>query len=624
MNQARCVIMAICLLFAAQLMAAKEAESNEPIALEELDTRIEAILEETGAPGMIGAIVFGDEVIWQGALGMANLDFEQPVTTDTLFRVGSISKSMVSLAILILVERGQLSLDELISDLAPETGVVNPWEETDPVRLVHTLEHTAGFDDIHFRDFAFSDPNVTLLQGIEFNNGSRDVRWRPGTRMAYSNIGPPIAAAALENVTGMTFENFVNQEIFGPLGMNRASFFFAEGVASSYTPGNEVSPYVHIPVRPSGALNATSGDMAQLLKMFIGRGTLGDVQLIQAETLARMETPTTTVGAEQGLRVGYGLSNYTSLRNGFIFHGHNGGIDGFSSSYAYHPESGRGFFYSVNQPNGPAIIQIRDLITDFVTQDLPAPTPPPVIELGADELAEFEGFYESDSPRIQLMAGVERLLYSRVQAEEGKLIYSPFLGEARELLPLGDRQFRGEDDPVATYIFATSPDGEDLLQMNQRTMIKIGPVKAYGRMLALLYGVLMWVSSLLFALYWAVKMIRRRQAGDAIPYLRIRALPALAALFFALQVYLISRLLGAQAPSDVAVPNLITVGLWLVSMLFPIVTAIALYTVASHFNRRQEIGVAVWHHSLHTTLGLAVFAIFMIGFGFVGLQTWAY
>ena len=73
--------------------------------------------------------------------------------------------------------------------------------------------------------------------------------------MAYSNIGPAIAALALENVTGMSFENFVNQEIFRPLGMNTATFFFAEGVAASYSADDTESPYIHIPVRPSGSMN---------------------------------------------------------------------------------------------------------------------------------------------------------------------------------------------------------------------------------------------------------------------------------------------------------------------------------------------------------------------------------
>ena len=149
------IIILLAALFLLPCVQINAAEDSLPItSVEDLDARILAILEETGAPGMIGAIVYGDEMIWQGALGVANREFERPVTPDTLFRVGSISKTMVSLSILKLVEQGQIDLDDLVSDLAPEAGVENSWEGSNPVKLVHTLEHTAGFDEIHFRDFA--------------------------------------------------------------------------------------------------------------------------------------------------------------------------------------------------------------------------------------------------------------------------------------------------------------------------------------------------------------------------------------------------------------------------------------------------------------------------------------
>ncbi|MEM1112986.1 MAG: serine hydrolase domain-containing protein [Pseudomonadota bacterium] len=602
---------------------ASDDDSHAPITSpEELDARLLTILEETGLPGMIGTIVYGDEVIWHGALGSANTETGQPVTKDTLFRVGSISKSIVSLAVLKLVERGQLSLDTPISELAPETGINNPWEETDPVRLVHTLEHTAGFDDIHFRDYAFSDPDITNIEGIQFNNGSRDVRWRPGTRMAYSNIGPPIAAVALENVTGITFEAFADREIFEPLGMHSATFFYDEAVAASYRANGEPSPYIHIPVRPSGSMNATSADMAQLLKMFIARGSLGDEQIIQPASLTRMETPMTTVAARAGLKAGYGLSNFTSVRNGFVFHGHTGGIDGFVSNYAYLPEAGRGFFYSLNQPNREALRQIRDVLVDYVTQDLQPPPKTP--QKSETNLSGFEGLYQPDSPRNELFAGLERLIFSDVRAEDGRLKVSPLIGDATELLPLGDGQFRGVEDAMATAAFVTSPDNELLLQRGMNTLQQIGPVKAYGRLLLLAYGLSLWLSSLLFALYWLGRRVRAKYRGAAIPHLRVRSLPALAATSLALIFGLIAAMSGLTSPADLAVPTGLTVGLWVASLLFPLMAGLALYAVLSTIGRRREVGTLVWHHSLHTALGLAVLAIFMLQFGWVGLRLWAF
>lgn len=607
-------------LFLLPCLQVNAAEIPPPITfVDDLDGRILAILEETGAPGMIGAIVYGDEVIWQGALGIANRKFERPVTLDTLFRVGSITKTMVSLSILKLVERGQIDLDGLISDLAPEAGVENFWERTNPVKLVHTLEHTAGFDDIHFKDYAFSDPNVTTLQGIESNNGSRRTRWRPGTRMAYSNIGPAIAALALENVTGMSFESFVSEEIFRPLGMNSATLFFAEGVAASYAPNDTESPYIHIPVRPSGSMNATSTDMAQLLKMFIGRGSLDGVPLIQPESLARMEMPTTTVAAENGLPVGYGLSNYTTLRNGFVLHGHNGGIDGFSSSYAYLSDAGRGFFYSVNQPNAQAVRRINALITDFITSDLTPPEPIPTIELSESELAEFEGVYERNSPRIELIAGVERLIFSTVRVVEGKLVLNSLLGEAIELLPVGNSQFRRADEAVASFAFVVSPDNESLLQMGQSTLMKISPAKAYGRLLSIGYAVIVLLSTVIFTGIWVVRKLLRR--SRTMPYLRVRGVPAIATSVLALYVYLIVSMVSSAGIGEASI---LTVSFWLVSLLLPIAVTAAVYVVLSSYGKRQRVGIAVWHHSLHTVIALSILLALLASYGFIGLRTWVY
>ncbi|MFT4714217.1 MAG: CubicO group peptidase (beta-lactamase class C family) [Candidatus Azotimanducaceae bacterium] len=617
MKNAKILFGVLLLLPCLQITAAEDVSSATAVG--DLDARILEILEETGAPGMIGAIVYGDEMIWQGALGVANIEFERPVTPDTLFRVGSITKTMVSLSILKLVERGQIELDGLITDLAPEAGVENFWKDTSPIKLVHTLEHTAGFDDIHFKDYAFSDPNVTTLQGIESNNNSRRSRWRPGTRMAYSNIGPAVAALALENVTGMRFESFVSEEIFKPLGMNTATLFFAEGVAASYTPDNTKSPYIHIPVRPSGSMNATSADMAQLLKMFIGRGSLSGVQLIQPESLSRMETPTTTVAAGNGLQTGYGLSNYTTLRNGFVFHGHNGGIDGFSSSYAYLPSAERGFFYSVNQPNSLAVRRINELIADFITEDLTPPVPTAIIEQTESELAQFEGVYERNSPRMELIAGVERLLFSTVRVIDGKLLIKPFLGDEIELFPVGNSMFRGADEAIASFAFVSSPDNEDLLQTGQSTLMKISSSKAYGRILSIGYAVLVLLSTIVFTGIWIGRKLLRR--SKEIPYLRVRSVPAIATLFFSLYVYVIASMLSSSGIGEVTI---LTVGFWLISLLLPIVVGMSVYVVISNFGRRQQVGIAVWHHSLHTVIALSILVTILISYGFIGMRTWAY
>src|SRR5271156_2288648 len=116
-----------------------------PANIEEVKSAVAAILKKYNVPGAGIALVTKDKVVWTGGVGKADLATNRDVTADTMFRVGSITKGFVALSALQLAERGKLSLDEKVSDVAPEIPVVNPWAATNPVTLAQLLEHTAGF-----------------------------------------------------------------------------------------------------------------------------------------------------------------------------------------------------------------------------------------------------------------------------------------------------------------------------------------------------------------------------------------------------------------------------------------------------------------------------------------------
>ena len=130
-------------LFAAVgALAQDEEETIVPQTIDELLTAIDAVLQEHDTPGIAIAIVNEDGPEYIGALGMADVESGTAADADTLFRIGSTSKMFVGLSVLQLVEEGRLSFEDKLADLAPEIEFENPWEETDPVRLVHLLEHT--------------------------------------------------------------------------------------------------------------------------------------------------------------------------------------------------------------------------------------------------------------------------------------------------------------------------------------------------------------------------------------------------------------------------------------------------------------------------------------------------
>ena len=146
-----------------------------PGTIPELEARIREVLERTHTPGISIAVVSRDSVVWQAGLGLADVASGRPATSETLFRIGSASKTFTALMVLLLEQEGRLRLDDPIRPYIPEIAFTNPWEATDPVRLVNVLEHTAGWDDFSLRVFASSDPApLTLRQGLDLDAAGLD------------------------------------------------------------------------------------------------------------------------------------------------------------------------------------------------------------------------------------------------------------------------------------------------------------------------------------------------------------------------------------------------------------------------------------------------------------------
>jgi CubicO group peptidase (beta-lactamase class C family) len=203
---------------AAIASSAKGDERPAPQTLAELEQRICKVLESTNTPGAGVALVSRDGPFWVAALGLADRAAAKPVTPETLFRFASISKSFVALSVLKLQEEGKLNLSDPLRDRAPEIVFVNRWERSDPVRLAHLLEHTSGLGDFTLAEHAISDPSITLREALTMRPRMRVVHSKPGSYAAYSNVGPAMAAYVVEKVTGRSYEDYVAEEFFAPLG----------------------------------------------------------------------------------------------------------------------------------------------------------------------------------------------------------------------------------------------------------------------------------------------------------------------------------------------------------------------------------------------------------------------
>ena len=409
-------------------------------------------------------------VEWAGGVGWADRDARVPVTADTHFRAGSISKTFVAMALVQLYEDGKLDLDATLRSLLPDLPFDNPWEADTPVLLRHVLEHTAGFDDMHFNETYVLDgaPDLPLEEVLFRNPASRRVRWRPRTRMAYANPGYAVAGLVLEKVTGKPFEEVIEERIFMPLEMRTSSFRLAPdrdpALAQGYdAPEGRPVTRRRIYLRPAGALHTSARELGTFVQMLLGWGERNDGYVVDPEYLSNMEWPRTTVAATAGVRAGYGLGIASTIDLPFHVLGHQGGIDGFLSAYGYSPSRDVGFVVLLNATHAPeALERLSALALRYLKRDVEAPAHESMTVPTAT-LARLAGYYHRASPRHQVLQALEYPFGGLAVTLDGDhLVMTPTLDAGLPLVPVNDGLFRLARELTASLAF-TTVDGELVL-----------------------------------------------------------------------------------------------------------------------------------------------------------------
>ena len=612
----------ICLTLTTSLLSAA-SEPVKPSTLEELRTAIQRELDEVGA-GSIGlALVSKDRTIWTAGIGMADSNTDREVDENTYWRLGSITKSFVGLAALILQERGVLRLTDTVAELAPGIGIRNRWETETPVRLAHLLEHTAGFDDLRYKDYASNDPTpLSLQQGIDHVRGSLYSRWPPGLHVSYSNAGPAVAAYIIQQLDGRPFEEFLKHEILEPLEMTGAGLLLTDDLearrAAGYIADGMRVPYQHIVVRPSGALSATPRQMANFVRMLLNRGSFDGRQLVSPDSIARMERSETTLSGH--LQPGYGLGNFPSSEHGFIFRGHNGSMPGHHARYAYLTDQGLGYCVMVAESNNRLVSRVDDLVSEYLVRDLDSPSAPVATEMAPD-IDQWTGYYRPATSRSQSMRYVERLVGIARVTRAANILIVRFGGRQIEFHPISRRVFRHKLRPATTLALVEGIDGTKYVQGEIGSLRMVpGTVVWFERLVAGIAALLI-VSSPLWAIIW-IPLKLGGKLEDRLIAARVWPLLAVMALSIAIAVWIGSTGGGdfAKVVEQLGRPTPAAIGFVVLSWIFVVLALQGL--ISSLRSSPERTGRLARIHSIAVSAACLLAAAYLLYFRAIGFPTW--
>ncbi|HVB98827.1 MAG TPA: serine hydrolase domain-containing protein [Candidatus Dormibacteraeota bacterium] len=601
-----------------------------PTSLSGLQQAIQTILSRDGVPGAGIALVNQDKVIWAGGVGVSRLSTGKPMSADTMFRVGPVTQTFVSLALLQLQEQKKIDLNAKLADIAPTLPFQNPWRATNPVTVADVLENTAGFDATPASEaYDLNGPEGITPFDLCLRFPEPLVsRWPPGTRMSNSQPGYGVAGYLIWKASGLQFDQYIDLNILQPLGMTQSGFTLTDKIFAQLAQGYHGNPprpahYLNIYLRPAGDLKSSPAEMAKLVQMFLNGGKAGKQQIVSPPSIARMEYPQTTLAARAGLRDGYGLANESILNGPVVQHGLAGGparnADGYLSSFGYMPGQGVGYVALINNDSGASALRsIDELLARYLVAGQTVPQPPSAA-VAPLQLQPLTGYYEKENPPSGTTAFLERLLGGAHVSLSGDQLYlkEGWFGTWHALIPTGNNQFRLQDQAAASMIFFPGPSGNEILASG-------APRGFFGRQRGVLWPLIRFIlvdlallailSSFAFALWWIPRKLMGKMKETA--NLSLRAMPLLAGLSL-----LGAALVAAWTPVYVlGTYNMASVSIWLLTWLFAAFSVLGLILAwPAHWKTGRR---AVFWHSLVVSAACCGLTIYMAYWHLLGIRLW--
>ena len=376
-----------------------ETESNGKFqpAFQRLDEFIARHMNETGAPGMTVALADRRGLLRESQYGFADVKSQLKVSPQTLFEIGSISKSFVALAVLQLVDEGKLDLQKPVQSYLPWLKIETEFK---PFTTHHLLSHTSGLSGV---------PLINRVASTTLRTGSE-----PGTQFLYSNIGYVLLGFLIEAIDQRPFAETLQMRVLAPLGMSASAPIITNTIrrqlAIGYAPLQDDRPF---PLRgvlgeapwvevseAAGSVAATAKDMGAYLHMLLNRGIGPRGRVISEESFNLLTKPVIKAPF-RGEESNYGYGLWTSEVNGHRLLRHTGGMVAFSSAMYADVSDGFAAFASVNASlRGYRPVAVTRYALDLLTsagheKDLPALPSPQPSPTQVKNAAAYAGVYTS-------------------------------------------------------------------------------------------------------------------------------------------------------------------------------------------------------------------------------------
>ncbi len=351
-------------LFAAVIAAGSSVGfADEPAAERSelratLETEVPKLLQREKVPGVAIGVVRDGKVLWTDGFGLADVESKKPVTRDTVFNAGSISKTVSAWGIMKLVEKKLVDLDAPIEKYLKTWRFPDSEFSSEGVTLRRLLSHTAGLSLHGYPGFTDPSELPSLEESLAGNtNGAGDVRivYEPGEKRQYSGGGYTVAQLMVEDQSQRAFADYMQEEVLGPLQMSSSHFGWSDSddTATPYDEnGAPIAPLQFTAVAAAG-ISTTCQDLTAFAAESMKTDPKQPSAVLSGATLKLMHKQVVTLGTVRTSGLGY-----QQMQHGpYFVLGHLGSNRGWEAAMLLRPESGDGLVMLSNSSNGSKVLR---------------------------------------------------------------------------------------------------------------------------------------------------------------------------------------------------------------------------------------------------------------------------